>query len=135
MRSPELDAVVVEFEREDRIRRGAAARNAGGRRRPRAAPSVPTAEPDDEMLDTEQELQRLKERFDQTGDPRAREELAVSALEHVEGQLRLTRTRRHALDAIEGRLWTRRNRIERFLIQTKGREWWHARGDAARGSV
>lgn len=86
-----------------------------------------------ELLDADQELETLEERFDRTHDARVKEELAVSALEQVERQLRLARERRHELDGIEGQLWRRRNRIERFLIQTKGRTWWHDRRQASRG--
>jgi hypothetical protein len=78
------------------------------------------------MSETESSLRALRQRFDRTQDPRLRGELAVEALEHVEGELRLIRSRRHELDSIEGTLWARRNRLERFLIQARGREWWRA---------
>jgi hypothetical protein len=79
------------------------------------------------MLEAEDALRRTGERFHGTEDPDLQGELAAEALDQVERQLRLTRERRQGLDSIEGKLWARRNRLERFLIHTRGRAWWHAR--------
>jgi hypothetical protein len=79
------------------------------------------------MLEAEDALGVLRERFEQVEDPGAQGDLADEALGEVERQLSLTRGRRHQLDSIEGRLWARRNRLERFLIHTRGLDWWHAR--------
>ena len=79
------------------------------------------------MIEAEDALRLVSEHFERTDDPEARGELAAEALDHVERQLRLTRQRRQGLDSIEGKLWSRRNALERFLIQTRGRAWWRAR--------
>jgi hypothetical protein len=85
------------------------------------------------MTAAEHELETLKERFEQTRDERERGDLALSALEQVELQLGLASERRRELDREEGRLWARRNRIERLLIRANGGDWWRARREAARG--
>jgi hypothetical protein len=87
------------------------------------------------MLEAEDALSVLRERFESTDDPEAQGELAVEALDQVERQLRLTRERRRGLDSIEGRLWARRNRLERFLIHARGRVWWRARLNRERQTV
>jgi hypothetical protein len=79
------------------------------------------------MVEVEDALDLLRGRFEQTQDPEVQAELAAEALAEVERQLNLTRGRRHELDSIEGKLWARRNRLERFLIHMRGRAWWHAR--------
>jgi uncharacterized protein (DUF2384 family) len=79
------------------------------------------------MLEAEEALGLVRERFAHTEDSEAQEELAAEALDHVERQLKLTRERRRALDGVEGKLWARRNRLERFLIQRRGGTWWRAR--------
>jgi hypothetical protein len=79
------------------------------------------------MVEAEDALRLVREHFERTDDPEARGELAAEALDHVERQLRLTRQRRQGLDSIEGKLWSRRNALERFLIHTRGRAWWRAR--------
>jgi hypothetical protein len=84
------------------------------------------------MLEAEDALRLLRERFEHTEDPEAQGELAVQALDEVERQLSLTRGRRQQLDSVEGKLWARRNRLERFLIHARGRDWWHARRNLAR---
>jgi hypothetical protein len=86
------------------------------------------AEPGD-RLEAEPEAVRrvLRERFEQTEDPEAQAELATLALEQVERQLQHTRERRRDLDAVEGELWSSRNRLERFLIGARGPAWWHSR--------
>lgn len=84
------------------------------------------------MLEAEEALGLVRERFAHTADPELRGELAAEALEHVERQLRLTRERRRQLDSAEAKLWARQNRLEGFLIQTRGSAWWHARRDLAR---
>jgi len=135
MRSHERDVVVAELAREDRIRRGSSG-STEGERAPRPGTRVipVTPGPAATMLAEEQELENLRECFEQTRDPGAKGELAASALEHIERQLRLARGRRQELDSIEGRLWARRNRLERFLIQTKGRAWWRNHREAARSA-
>lgn len=100
----------------------------------------------EELLDTAQQTAHgmikaedtpgpLRERFEHTEDQGARGELAAEALDLVEGQLQLTRERRQRLEGIKGTLWARRNRLERFLIHARGRDWWHARRDAARAEA
>jgi hypothetical protein len=83
------------------------------------------------MAEAEDALRLVQERFEHTQDPDLQGELAAEALDQVERQLQLTRERRQGLDSIEGKLWTRRNRLERFLIHTRGRAWWHARRNPA----
>ena len=135
MRSHELDVVAAELAREDRIRRGTPGQTEGERAPRPSTRLIPvTPGPADTMLVGEQELENLKECFEQTRDRRAKGELAASALERIERQLRLARGRRQELDSIEGRLWARRNRLERFLIQTKGRTWWRHHREASRGT-
>jgi hypothetical protein len=79
------------------------------------------------MLEAEEALGDVRRRFEHTEDPAAQGELAVEALDHVERQLKLTRERRRQLDGVEGKLWARRNGLQRFLIHTRGAAWWHAR--------
>jgi hypothetical protein len=79
------------------------------------------------MLEAEDALHLVRQRFEQTVDPEVQGELAVEALEHVESQLELTRERRRRLDSIEAKLWGRQHRLEGFLIHTRGSAWWHAR--------
>jgi len=81
-----------------------------------------------DILEAEEALRLLRERFEATGDEQARAELAAEALDHVDRQLELAGERRRALDGVEGMLWSRRNRLEQFLIHTRGIDWWHARG-------
>ena len=59
----------------------------------------------------------------------------TAALEQVERQMQLTRERRQQLEDVEGRLWARRNRLEQFLIHTRGLAWWRARRDTARAEA
>jgi len=87
------------------------------------------------MLEAEDALRLVRERFQRTEDPGARGELAAEALEQVERQMQLTRGRRQQLEDVEGRLWARRNRLERFLIHTRGRAWWRARRDPGRAEA
>jgi hypothetical protein len=91
------------------------------------------------MVEAEDALRLVRERFQRTGDPEAQGELAAAALDQVERQLRLTRQRRQGLDSIEGKLWARRNALERFLIHARGRAWWRARrsqlGPGASGRI
>jgi len=101
---------------------------AGGRAVSRLAELVGVAQESARgMLEAEDALRITRERFQRAEDPQARGELAAEALDQVERQLRLTRERRQQLDGIEGGLWARRNRLERFLIHTRGRAWWRAR--------
>jgi hypothetical protein len=134
MRSPTLDVVRAERAREDRVR-SAPARSAEPARAsvPGIGPPTAAAEEPSAMLAAEHELEALKQCFEQSDDPQTRGALALSALEAVERQLHLARERRHELDGVEGRLWARRNRIERFLIGAKGRDWWHEHSGALRG--
>jgi hypothetical protein len=85
------------------------------------------------MLDAEEALQGLRARFGQTEDTDAQAELAAEALDHVERQLALMRERRRLLDGVEGTLWSRRNRLERFLIEARGTAWWRAHRNKPRG--
>ena len=84
------------------------------------------------MLEAVDALRLVRAQFQRTDDPEVQGELAVEALDHVERQLRLTRERRAGLDSIEGKLWARRNHLERFLIHARGRAWWLARRNLAR---
>ncbi len=79
------------------------------------------------MLESEDALELVRQRFARTVDPEEQAELAVLALEHVERQLALTHERRRHLDSIEAKLWSRQHRLEGFLIHTRGSAWWHAR--------
>jgi hypothetical protein len=79
------------------------------------------------MLEAEQALRLLRQRFEQTEDPELRSELAAEALIQVERQLQLIHERRRQLDSTEARLWARQNRLEGFLIHTRGSAWWHGR--------
>jgi hypothetical protein len=83
------------------------------------------------MVEAEDALHLVREHFQRAEDPEVQGELAAEALDHVERQLRLTRERRQGLDSIEGKLWARRNSLERFLIHTRGRAWWRARRNLA----
>jgi hypothetical protein len=78
------------------------------------------------MLEAEDALHLVRQRFARTVDPEEQGELATEALEHVERQLELARERRRRLDSIEAKLWGRQNRLEGFLIRTRGSAWWHA---------
>jgi hypothetical protein len=79
------------------------------------------------MLEAEEALRLVRQRFEQTEDPQLQTELAAEALEHVERQMQLTHERRRQLDSAEAKLWARQNRLEGFLIQARGSAWWHAR--------
>jgi hypothetical protein len=80
-----------------------------------------------DILEADQALRLLRVRFERAGSAEARGELAAEALDHIDRQLELTRERRQALDRVEGTLWARRNRLEQFLIHTRGIDWLHAR--------
>ena len=84
------------------------------------------------MLEAEEALRLVRQRCEQTADPDVRGELAAEALGHVERQLQLTRERRREMDSAEAKLWARQNRLQAFLVHTRGSAWWHARRDAAR---
>ena len=84
------------------------------------------------MLEAEEALGLLRQRFEHTDDPQLQGELAAEALDHVERQLQLTHEQRRQLDSAEAKLWARQNRLEGFLIHTRGSAWWHARRNAAR---
>jgi hypothetical protein len=85
-----------------------------------------------DMLDDEQTLRLMRQRFEHTEDPEAQGELAAEALDYIEHKLQLTRERRRQLEGVEGTLWARRNRLERFLIHTRGIGWWRARRNLPR---
>jgi hypothetical protein len=87
------------------------------------------------MLEAEDALHLVGERFQRTEDAQARAELAAEGLEHVERGLGIVRARRRQLDSIEGNLWARRNRLERFLIHARGRAWWQARRRGAQAET
>jgi hypothetical protein len=78
------------------------------------------------LLEAEDALRLLRQRFEHTEDPQLQGELAAEALQHVERQLQLTRQRRRELDKTEARLWARQNRLEQLLIHTRGIAWWRA---------
>jgi hypothetical protein len=84
------------------------------------------------MLEAEEALRVLRQRFEHTEDPQLQAELAAEALDHVECQLRLTREQRRQLDSTEAKLWARQNRLEGFLIHTRGSAWWHAHRNTGR---
>jgi hypothetical protein len=86
-----------------------------------------------DLLEAEEALRVLQQRSQSTGDEVEQGELAAQALDHVERQLNLARERRRQLDSVEGKLWARRNRLERFLIHTRGTVWWRARPKLAQG--
>lgn len=88
-----------------------------------------------EPREAEDALHLLRQRFEQAEDPETQGELAAEALEQVERQLNLARERRQQLDSIEGKLWARRNRLEHFLIRTRGRAWWRARRSLAQAEA
>jgi hypothetical protein len=92
----------------------------------------PAAQSAHDILEAEEALRSVRERFEQTVDPEVQGELATEALEHVERQLQLIHERRRGLDRIEAKLWSRQNRLEGFLIRTRGSAWWHAHRDMAR---
>jgi hypothetical protein len=83
------------------------------------------------MLEAEEALDLVRQSFERTEDPEIRGELAAEALMHVERQLQLTRERRRRLDSTEAKLWARQNRLEGFLIQTRGGAWWRERRNGA----
>jgi hypothetical protein len=80
------------------------------------------------ILEAEETLSLVRERFGQTDDPEARAELGVEALDQVERQLKLTAEHGLHVSAVETELWASRNHLEQFLIQTRGIDWWRARG-------
>lgn len=86
------------------------------------------------ILEAEEALRLVRQRFEHTEDPEVQGELAAEALDHVERQMQLTHERRRQLDSAEAKLWARQNRLEGFLIHTRGSAWWHARRITANGS-
>ncbi|HEX4483214.1 MAG TPA: hypothetical protein VH081_05460 [Solirubrobacteraceae bacterium] len=77
------------------------------------------------FAEAEEQLRLVRERFEQTSDAERQGELAEHALEQVERELKLTSEHRRALEGVELSLWSRRNRLERYLIKTRGAAWWH----------
>jgi hypothetical protein len=99
-------------------------------REPDTSLSATASKPGDEDA-----LSVLRQRFERTDDPQTRSELAAEALDYVERQLELMREQRQQLDSNEGKLWASRNRLERLLIDARGRDWWRARRDRARAQT
>jgi hypothetical protein len=64
------------------------------------------------MLEAEEALRLVRQRFEKTEDPELQGELAAEALDHVERQMQLTHERRRQLDSAEAKLWARQNRLE-----------------------
>jgi hypothetical protein len=93
---------------------------------------IGTAAGASDELTAEDRLAALRRRFAQTDDPDERSELAAEALDYVESQLELMREQRQRLDSDETKLWASRHRIERMLIDSRGRDWWLARRARAR---
>jgi len=87
------------------------------------------------ILEAEEALHLVRQRFEHTEDPEARANLAVEALDLVERQLSLTAEHRLHLSGVETELWASRNHLEQFLIQTRGIDWWHARGNPSRAGT
>jgi hypothetical protein len=81
----------------------------------------------DGFAEAEEELRRVRERFPVAHDLDAQVRLAAHALDQTERELSLAGEHRRKLDAVEQKLWARRNRLEKFLIQARGSDWWHAR--------
>jgi len=81
------------------------------------------------VLEAEEALHLVRQRFEHTEDPEARAGLAVEALDLVERQLNLTAEHRLHVSGVETELWANRNHLEQLLIQTRGIDWWHARGN------
>jgi hypothetical protein len=79
------------------------------------------------VLEAEEALRLVRQRFEQAEDPQARVDLAVEALDQVERQLNLTAEHRLHLSGVETELWASRNHLEQFLIRTLGLDWWHSR--------
>ncbi len=91
----------------------------------------PAEETGRRMLVAEEALRLARQRFEHTEDPELRAELAAEALDHVEGQMQLTQGQRRQLDSTDAKLWARQNRLEEYLIHTRGSTWWHARHNTA----
>ncbi len=87
------------------------------------------------MAEAEEALRLVRDRFEHTKDPEMQGELAAEALDQVDRQMQLLRERRRQLDSAEGTLWGRRNRLEQFLISTRGADWWRARRDRERAQA
>jgi hypothetical protein len=81
----------------------------------------------DSGIKAEDAVRVALERFELADDPETRGELAVAALEQLERQLELVRADRLSLDRVEVVMWAARSRLERFLIETRGKAWWRAR--------
>jgi hypothetical protein len=84
------------------------------------------------ILEAEQALELVRRRCEHAEEPQAQGELAAEALDHVERHLNLMRERRRQLDGVEAKLWARRNRLERLLINARGSDWWRERRKLAR---
>ncbi len=84
------------------------------------------------MLEAEEALRLVRERFEETEDPELQAELAAEALDQVERQLQLIGGRRRQLDSTEAKLWARQNRLEGFLIHKRRSAWWHAHRNRGR---
>lgn len=64
------------------------------------------------ILEAEETLGLVRQRFEQTEDPEARGELAVEALDQVERQLKLTAEHGLHVSGLETELWASRNHLE-----------------------
>jgi DNA-binding transcriptional MerR regulator len=69
------------------------------------------------LLEAEEARAVLRERYQHTDDPAEQKQLLDQAHGHVEAQLALVRSRRAALDQLEGELTSRRKRIRSRLKQ------------------
>ena len=67
------------------------------------------------LLEAEEARAVIRERWQNTDDPGEQTQLLEQAHEHVEAQLALVRSRRAALDQLEGELTARRKRIRSRL--------------------
>jgi MerR family transcriptional regulator, repressor of the yfmOP operon len=72
------------------------------------------------LVEAEEARAVIRERFQTTDDPAEQKQLLDQAHGHVEAQLALVRSRREALDQLEGELTTRRKRIRSRLREIEG---------------
>jgi len=72
------------------------------------------------LVEAEEARAVIRERFQTTDDPAEQKQLLEQAHGHVEAQLALVRSRREALDQLEGELTTRRKRIRSRLKEIEG---------------
>jgi DNA-binding transcriptional MerR regulator len=72
-----------------------------------------------ELVAAEDARAALREEYRRTEDPRRRRELLGAALGHLDAQLGLVRARRAELDALEGDLAERRDRVHTLLEEVR----------------